>query len=341
MEETLVSIIVPVYNTEKYLQRCIDSLLAQTYRNIEIILVNDGSTDDSLRIIHDAAENDSRIKVISQANKGLSSARNSGMAVAMGDYLLFCDSDDTVEPEWVDRLLNAAKEYPDSLVVSGHNRIFCHSNETVTLEKMVIPGGRYSKECYYSLISPGITGIVCTKIFSRSLLVSKDISFDENVKYAEDVVFILKYINHVKAFYVLDDALYNYYQYDRNTRQTITSNVSRSQMRYIYQIRLPFIKKEDLPEFQQMYFFNLWSRFIDLEERNDIKRSDRWHEMRDILNDEVFQRYVAEHGSEAFESRSLPLIKKKALARYEALQWVSKQKNALISSLKEFHIKNG
>ena len=94
---SLISIIVPVYNVEKYLNECIDSIIAQTYSNIEIILVNDGSTDASGKICDEYAEKDGRIKVIHQVNAGLSAARNAGMAVATGEYLYFVDSDDYVD----------------------------------------------------------------------------------------------------------------------------------------------------------------------------------------------------------------------------------------------------
>src|SRR5690606_18531829 len=92
----LISIVVPVYNSEKYLPECIESILNQNYANIELIIVNDGSTDNSLSIAEKFSENDSRIKILSQRNSGVSAARNLGISIAQGDYIGFVDSDDTV-----------------------------------------------------------------------------------------------------------------------------------------------------------------------------------------------------------------------------------------------------
>lgn len=105
----MISIIVPVYNAEKYLNRCISSLLNQTYYNLEIILVNDGSTDNSKKICKNAAKNDSRIKLINSVNEGVSLARNKGLKEANGDYISFVDSDDYVEPDYVEKMLLTLK----------------------------------------------------------------------------------------------------------------------------------------------------------------------------------------------------------------------------------------
>ncbi len=335
MNETLVSVIVPVYNTEKYLKRSIDSVLAQTYRNLEIILVNDGSGDDSISIIRNAAEKESRIRAVSQTNRGPSAARNTGMDAASGEYFLFCDSDDTVEPEWVRKMLGAAKAHPDSLVICGHNRVVCHSDGEYAAGKAAAPEGLYAKEEYFALMEYGIAGSAWNKIYNASLIRNLKLSFDESVRYAEDVAFNLEYMKYVSSFFVLDEALYNYFQYDRENRETLSHNATCAQLRFIYQRRLPFISNTHMADFDRMYFYQLWGRFADLETRNDIKRSDRRREMREILNDKTFCRFVEEYGAEFFEKRTFPLIKKKALTRYELLQWASKQKKASIQSLKE------
>lgn len=104
-KDSLISIIVPVYNVEKYLPQCLDSIIGQTYSNIEIICVNDGSPDNSIDILTDYAHRDSRIKIVSQKNKGLSSARNTGLHYASGDYIMFVDSDDWIELDTCEKAL--------------------------------------------------------------------------------------------------------------------------------------------------------------------------------------------------------------------------------------------
>lgn len=121
-ENALISVIVPVYNTQEYLKRCVDSILGQSYSNIEIILVNDGSTDNSGRICDEFAQNDSRIKVIHKQNGGLSDARNAGIAVAKGKRICFVDSDDMISSRFVEILNNLAEESGSPIVQCGMQR---------------------------------------------------------------------------------------------------------------------------------------------------------------------------------------------------------------------------
>lgn len=120
--EPLISIIVPVYNVEPYLRKCVDSILNQTYRNLEVILVDDGSPDGCPAICDEYAAKDDRIKVIHKANGGLSDARNAGMAVARGEYLAFVDSDDMLPPDAMEILLNTAISEQADMVIGGYSR---------------------------------------------------------------------------------------------------------------------------------------------------------------------------------------------------------------------------
>ena len=120
----MISLIVPIYNVEKFLPSCIESIMRQTYKNIEIILVDDGSPDSCPQICDEYAEKDERIRVIHQKNKGLSGARNTGIANAQGEYLVFVDSDDTVEPTMVEDLYTYATENDCAIVACGRNYVF-------------------------------------------------------------------------------------------------------------------------------------------------------------------------------------------------------------------------
>lgn len=115
-----ISIIVPIYNVEKYLQKCVDSILCQTYKNLEIILVNDGSPDNCPAICDEYAKKDKRIKVIHKQNGGVSSARNAGLDVATGKYVQFVDSDDWVEPEYSKTMINLIEENNCDLGICGY-----------------------------------------------------------------------------------------------------------------------------------------------------------------------------------------------------------------------------
>lgn len=120
--EPLISVIVPVYNVEPYLRKCVDSILNQTYRNLEVILVDDGSPDGCPAICDEYAAKDDRVRVIHKQNGGLSDARNAGMAVARGEYLSFVDSDDMLPPDAMEILLNTAISEQADMVIGGHSR---------------------------------------------------------------------------------------------------------------------------------------------------------------------------------------------------------------------------
>lgn len=130
MRGPLISIIVPVYNTEKYLAECLDSLVSQTYLDIEIILVNDGSSDNSRSICESYAGNDKRIRLINKRNCGAGSARNAGLRIAKGEYVLFCDSDDTIRPDTVEKVTDTAVNSGVDIVMFGAVTI-TESGETV------------------------------------------------------------------------------------------------------------------------------------------------------------------------------------------------------------------
>ena len=121
--EPLVSVIVPVYNASAYLERCINSILQQTYQNIELILVNDGSTDNSLQICRRYARQDSRVLVIDQCNRGVSESRNAGIARAKGIYLQFADSDDWLVPTATERMVEKAEQEQCQLVIAPFYRV--------------------------------------------------------------------------------------------------------------------------------------------------------------------------------------------------------------------------
>lgn len=128
-QDTLISVIVPVYNVEEYLPRCVDSILAQTYRNLEIILVDDGTKDHSDEICDAYAQKDPRIKVIHKENGGLSSARNAGIDAARGEYLAFVDSDDWIEPDMYAHMLSTARKYGVKLVCGGRYDVSSRTGE--------------------------------------------------------------------------------------------------------------------------------------------------------------------------------------------------------------------
>lgn len=129
--ESLISVIIPIYNVEKYLKECVDSIINQTYKNLEIILVDDGSPDNCGKICDEYADKDSRIKVIHKKNGGLSDARNAGMTISTGEYLVFVDSDDYMTADGIEYLYKLARENNAQLVIGGTEKFIDEANEII------------------------------------------------------------------------------------------------------------------------------------------------------------------------------------------------------------------
>ena len=206
MNENLISVMVPCYNTEKYLAKCIESILNQTYKNIELLLINDGSTDSSLQIMKDYAAKDNRIVIIDRENKGLSYSRNEALRVAKGDYLTFVDSDDTIALDYCEKMINALLETDSDISICHVHRLY--DGDTPN------PSNRSGKQVYnkyellYSLICKAEHfDIACAKLFKRKVL--------ENIEYPvgriyEDTATTYKIFCNADKAVELYDELYFY-----------------------------------------------------------------------------------------------------------------------------------
>ena len=200
--EPLYSIVIPVYNSEKYLHRCIQSILNQTYPNWNAIFVNDGSTDSSVEILRSYAEKDSRIRVISQSNGGSSAARNVGMTAVESEYFTFVDADDYISADFIERTLSAALESSCDLVLTG---ISCNGGNA----GMYFSGLTKFTPLYFKVINPG----PYAKLYKKSIVERHRIRFPEDMKVAEDYVFTSLYAVRVDSLYGIQDTLY-YYCYE-------------------------------------------------------------------------------------------------------------------------------
>lgn len=206
--ENLVTVIIPVYNSERYLKKCIESVILQKYRALEIIIIDDGSTDGSIDICNEYQKKDSRIVLIHQENKGVSSARNIGIENAAGKYICFIDSDDYVDPEYVLELLKNIEQPDVDLSVC-------------TLLSEYAPGRWNKKEMKDSIIErdeglislfsrQGMFGGPVCKLYKIKILNQYGIRFNENIKMCEDNLFCYEYIRRCKKIVCSSKALYFY-----------------------------------------------------------------------------------------------------------------------------------
>lgn len=218
-DKPFISVIIPVYNTEEYLRKCLDSVVNQSYKNIEIICVNDGSTDNSLKILNEYAK-DNRVKIIDKRNGGVSSARNVGLDNAKGEYISFVDSDDYIE-------LNTYEICHNNLSNGDYDILtFGYVNEPAKELRTIIPGDFDACE-FLDLRFP--IGYSVNSIYKKKIIDENNIRFDENVSIGEDNLFILMFLLKSSKLRLIDNRFYHYV--DRGpgrykVEQSLTSGIN-------------------------------------------------------------------------------------------------------------------
>ena len=237
MNQPLVSIILPVYNAQSHLARCVGSICAQTYRNIEIIILNDGSKDQSLPVCEEFRQKDPRILLVDKANSGVSDTRNLGLKLASGKYVEFVDSDDYLDPDFTERLVAAAEENEADFVIAPYKMVIPAgaSKPEQVLDKIqdelgvmsvarppevreygFLPAGVYDKDTFALRLmdkpASYFYSVLWNKLYRRDILTSNDIQFVSEMRWAEDLVFNLRYIQYAERFVAIDKPGYYYVQ---------------------------------------------------------------------------------------------------------------------------------
>ena len=204
-----ISVIVPVYKAEKYLHRCVDSILSQTFTDFELILVNDGSPDNSGAICDEYAKKDNRVRVFHKENGGVSSARNLGLDNAIGEWITFCDADDYVTPDWLMAYSDAMVSNAD-LAIQGYHIIDSNRNIVKHLPSQKGNTVEDKQKMIVSLMCQGVYGFLWVKLFKRQLIEENNIRFDIKSSFREDEQFFSKYLEHITAFCCIDKENYFY-----------------------------------------------------------------------------------------------------------------------------------
>ena len=237
MNQPLVSIILPVYNAQNHLARCVGSICAQTYRNIEIIILNDGSKDQSLPVCEEFRQKDPRILLVDKANSGVSDTRNLGLKLASGKYVEFVDSDDYLDPDFTERLVAAAEENEADFVIAPYKMVIPAgaSKPEQVLDKIqdelgvmsvarppevreygFLPAGVYDKDTFALRLmdkpASYFYSVLWNKLYRRDILTGNDIQFVREMRRAEDLVFNLRYIQYAERFVAIDKPGYYYVQ---------------------------------------------------------------------------------------------------------------------------------
>lgn len=290
----LLSIIVPVYKAESYLSKCIDSILSQTYKNLEIILVDDGSPDKCPEICDDYASKDDRIIVIHKQNGGVASARNYGLLEAKGLYIGFVDSDDFIEKDMYESLVKAIEDSIElvSCVSCGIFRFIGESRSILEQQNLVLG----SESMLNSLLSDKVFPLITNKIFRSSSI--NNLRFDETLKSGEDLLFLCDYAKQMEKensfFLEIDKVFYNYrlaggslsqnrgnYYYSMLAMDKIAENIPPTSSNYdLAQNRL-----------LSYYVIGLYARYVYNKTKGESPLFDR-----NILNQEKYKTKMSKWG---------------------------------------------
>ena len=316
MNKVDVSIIVPIFNAAKYIGNCVNSILKQTFMNYELILVDDGSKDDTLDICTSLAGIDSRIKVIHQENAGSSAAKNAGLSIASGEYIKFCDADDTIDEQYIENLYYGVKNHNADVCI-GSFRFINMCNEVIVSQRVVeVEKGFFSldefMEFYPRYMPQAIIGSPCNKLYRREVLSDNSILFNTKLKNNEDTHFNFEYLSKCKTVYVSDDSYYNYMN---------RSDVESASKRFIEDLFevyvLTYLKAQDFLKetnlfdkyigYQSEYFVGLVIGAINgiINGNNNYSRKEKLSKLKSICNNTIL---LSALNSVHFKSRKKQMV---------------------------------
>lgn len=250
-----VSLVIPVYNAEKYLRRCLTSAMEQTFKDMEIIVVNDGSTDSSLEICREFEQKDSRFRIIDKPNTGVSDSRNQAIQIAQGDYLQFMDSDDWLTPDATESFVYAARKYNCDLVIADFYRV----DKAVFTEKQHIrERGLLTRKQFatYMMQDPAdfYYGVLWNKLYRRSIIQKHQLEMDAHIRWCEDFLFNLSFIRYAETFTAIQTPIYYYMK----RKGSLVSTDWKKANAVLLKFRL-------LKEYKELY------QSIGLYEENELK----------------------------------------------------------------------
>lgn len=218
------SVVIPVYNAEKYINKCVESILQQSFEDFEIVLVNDGSIDRSMEICEELAQKDTRVAFFHQRNQGVSAARNKGISMAKGKYLVFVDADDHIRADTLKLLYENCNDCRTDICFFGYQCVVgSEIKQTVLPPKFC---GEKSPDLLLELIEKNVFGLACNKAIKRDLIMENELLFDETIKVFEDEDLMMRVWNKASFVCSIEDALYFYVTSETSAMQGFQSSQS-------------------------------------------------------------------------------------------------------------------
>ena len=298
MRKKKFSIIVPVYNCQDYIERCIESVLNQTYKNFELIIVNDGSTDNSLTIIKEYEKQDKRIKVIDKKNEGVSAARNDALALAQGPFICFLDADDYIDSNFLEESEKIYSEHKELewLSFGYYSEIEDNDQNKISSDKLNYKTKYYKnikslKKDLVELWDNTVLYNIVNKVFLKKIIVENDIKFPSDY-FGEDVKFNREYMKHINNFYNSEEC---YYHYIRERAGAVTKKYKEDffdiRKKEFYEFNEYFesnnIKKDKYYEYSCRRYIERLLGCIENVYCSDMKFTERYKKIKQMILDET------------------------------------------------------
>lgn len=298
-----ISVIIPVYNLENYLEECIVFLLAQSLTSCEFIFVNDGSVDSSQKIIETYGAKDARIKLINQENKGVSAARNAGIAIAKGSYLSFIDGDDFIKPDFLEQLYSTAIQYGAQIIISNFNTQLdgkIISSKPIFETNKVFSATEIKQRIVPFFIEQDLMNTACNKLYNKELIQSNHIIFPVGITNGEDGLFNIQAFYKCDAAYFLD---YNGYFY-REVSGSATRNLKKNDYFKMALEKFGLDYSQFGIEFKEQNIRLLKSRrlinnlvsliHIGLDDNNEMSFKDKKKSITNMISNTTVQQVITE-----------------------------------------------
>lgn len=300
LNDKKVSVIVPCYNVESYLSKCIESILNQTYKNIEIICINDGSKDNTLSLLKKYQSDDKRIVLINKKNAGVSAARNDGLKKATGDYVLFVDSDDYIDEKMVEILLTKSLENDADIIKCNRADVYLKTNSIINRkpiwnEEKVFLEKDFSKQIYPEFLRRNKLCNIWMTLIKKELLQSNNILFDETLAVNEDEVFSTQIFCIAKKFVYLPNVLYFYVKNENGLSANGTNIIKRFESRkkhsqFIYEITAKWgYNQNDKIVIEKIAFLAIHTLFQTAVPNVNYTKKEQYKLFLKIINDDLFK----------------------------------------------------
>ena len=331
-----ISIIVPIYNREKTISRCLDSILNQTFADFELLLIDDGSTDNSLNICKSYKSIDSRIKIFTQPNSGPSAARNLGLLHSKGKYIMFCDSDDTVSTNWCKNLYSLINKYPNILPFTGY---FTVDNNSNVLYNHIYKENfsTNSMNFYYDENLVDLLGFIWNKIFIKQILKDNNLKFDEHSSVNEDLKFTINYLKFINKIVYTNTSDYYYYEYTGSFSKSYDNKVF-DKWSNKYQLWKSFLESSS----KDLYTVNLKkcsTQFLYLlinslnntfDKRNPMSFIEKYNHNKSIIKNTNFQQCIRTADTSKENPIYIKLLKTKSYFLVLLFDSIYKLKSSLL-----------